>query len=111
MAVNGPVPVVLVMGWASPVMGTSAPSPMPTGFVAPKPVPVTVTVAPGAWAVGFSVIDPAAEAVEMIVKANIESIRQVVATVFLSRVFFTSPNSLEVSYRIDQDLTFCMCVN
>jgi len=61
---------------------------MPISFVAPKPVPVTVTVAPGAWAVGFSVIDPAADAVEMIASENIESIRQVVATVFLSSVFF-----------------------
>ncbi len=88
MVVNGPVPVVLVIGWASPVMGTSAPSPMPTGLVAPKPVPATVTVAPGAWAVGFSVIDPAADAVEINAMENIEAIRKAVATVFLSSVFF-----------------------
>jgi hypothetical protein len=62
---------------------------MPTVFVAPKPVPVMATVAPGAWAVGVKVIDPAADAVEMRAKENNESIRKAVATVFLSSIFST----------------------
>jgi hypothetical protein len=57
-------------------------------FVAPKPVPVTVIVPPGAWAFGVSVIDPAADAVEMKAIENIESIRKAVATVFAYVVFF-----------------------
>jgi hypothetical protein len=35
---------------------------MPIGFVVPKPVPVTVTVPPGAWAFVFNVIAGAAYA-------------------------------------------------
>jgi hypothetical protein len=60
---------------------------MPISLVALKPVPVTVTVPPGAWAFVDSVIDPVADAVEMKAIENIESISKAVATVLLSSVF------------------------
>lgn len=60
MVVNGPRPVVLAMGWDSPVAVTSDPSPMPIAFVAPKPAPSMVTVFPGACAVGVNVMVEAA---------------------------------------------------
>jgi hypothetical protein len=61
---------------------------MPIAFVAPKPVPVTVTVPPGAWAFGVSVIDPAADAVEMNAIENIGNIRKAIATVFLTCISY-----------------------
>jgi hypothetical protein len=70
---------------------------MPTAFVAPKPVPVTVTVPPGAWAFGVSVIDPAADAVEMKAIENTESIRKTVATVFAHVVFVCGVPSTRIS--------------
>ena len=58
-AVNGPVPVVLVMGWVSLVTTISVPITMATACDAVKPVPATVTELPWAWDVGVKVIDPA----------------------------------------------------
>jgi len=97
LVIHGPVPVPVGV-WFSLATAISEPNPMPISLVAPKPVPVTVTVPPGNWAFGVSVIDPAADADEIVAMESIESIRKAVATVFLSSVFFTSPCSLEVSY-------------
>ncbi len=75
------------MLWDSLEAIISGPNPIDIAFVAPKPVPVTVTVPPGACALGVSAIEPAADTVEMKAMENIENISKVVVMVFLSSVF------------------------
>jgi hypothetical protein len=86
---------------------------MPTSLVAPKPVPVTVTVPPGAWELGFNVIDPAADAVgincvEIRAIESIESASMAVAILFFVFLIFPISPILLKHYQGMMYLVFFM---